>query len=123
MERTFVAVKPDGVQRCLVGEVIKRFEQKGYKMVGMKMVHPTWEQAEQHYCGLAGKPFFKKLCKYFTSGPVVAMVWEGVDVVSGIRKILGPSRPAEAQAGSIRGDHCVDIMRNVAHTSDTVCVC
>ncbi|KAJ9464735.1 Nucleoside diphosphate kinase [Diplonema papillatum] len=119
-ERTFVAVKPDGVQRCLVGEVIKRFEQKGFKLVGMKMIHPSYEQAELHYKDLANKPFFHSLCEYFTSGPVVAMVWEGCGVVEGIRRLLGSSKPGDAQAGSVRGDLCVDVMRNVAHTSDSV---
>eukprot|EP01064_Diplonema_japonicum_P008442 TRINITY_DN1588_c0_g1_i1.p1 TRINITY_DN1588_c0_g1~~TRINITY_DN1588_c0_g1_i1.p1 ORF type:complete len:158 (+),score=39.10 TRINITY_DN1588_c0_g1_i1:135-608(+) len=118
VERTFVAVKPDGVQKCLVGEVIKRFEQKGYKMVAMKMIHPTMLQAERHYKEHTAKPFFHSLCEYFTSGPVVAMVWEGHDVVQGIRKLLGAAS-ADRQ-GTIRGDFCIDVLRNVAHSSDSV---
>eukprot|EP01059_Diplonema_ambulator_P028607 TRINITY_DN47451_c0_g1_i1.p1 TRINITY_DN47451_c0_g1~~TRINITY_DN47451_c0_g1_i1.p1 ORF type:complete len:153 (+),score=15.76 TRINITY_DN47451_c0_g1_i1:227-685(+) len=118
VERTFVAVKPDGVQKCLVGEVIKRFEQKGYKMVAMKMIHPTLRQAERHYREHTSKPFFHSLCEYFTSGPVVAMVWEGKDVVQGIHKLLGPTRADHH--GTIRGDFCIDVLRNVAHSSDSI---
>ena len=115
-ERTFVAVKPDGVQRCLVGEIIRRCERAGYKLIGMKMVHPTQEQAQRHYKRLSGRSFFKQLVDYFTSGPVVAMSWEGVNVVSGIRRIIG----GIGQGDSIREEFSMNILHNVAHTSDSV---
>jgi len=117
-ERTFIAVKPDGVQRGLVGEVIKRFEARGYKLVAVKVVVPTEKKAKEHYDDLKSKPFFGGLVKYFSSGPVVAMVWEGRNVIANGRKLVGATNPAAAEPGSIRGDLCIDIGRNIIHGSD-----
>ncbi|KEG08759.1 nucleoside diphosphate kinase [Trypanosoma grayi] len=119
-ERTFIAVKPDGVQRNLVGEIIQRFEKKGYKLVGLKMLQPSAEQAQQHYIDLASKPFYKDLVAYFSSGPIVGMVWEGKGVVKGGRTLLGATNPADSLPGTIRGDFAVDVGRNVCHGSDSV---
>lgn len=118
-QRTFIAVKPDGVARGLIGEIIARFEKKGYKLVGLKLVHPTKEEAKKHYADLSSKPFFNGLTDYFSSGPVVAMVWEGKDVVKNGRKLLGATNPADSCPGSIRGDLCIDVGRNVIHGSDS----
>ena len=118
-ERTFIAVKPDGVQRGLVGEIIKRFEAKGFKLVGLKLMKPTLEQAKEHYIDLAKKPFYNGLCEYFCSGPICAMVWEGKNVVKGGRTLLGATNPADSAPGTIRGDLCVDVGRNVCHGSDS----
>jgi len=117
-ERTFIAIKPDGVHRGLVGEIIRRFEDKGYKLVAIKMITPTKQFAEKHYQDLAKKPFFPGLVNYFSSGPVVAMVWEGRNVIVNGRKIVGATNPADAEAGSVRGDLCIDIGRNIIHGSD-----
>uniref|UniRef100_A0A6U4Z043 Nucleoside diphosphate kinase n=1 Tax=Neobodo designis TaxID=312471 RepID=A0A6U4Z043_NEODS len=117
-ERTFIAIKPDGVQRGLIGEIIKRFETKGYKLVGMKLMTPTIEQAKEHYIDLASKPFYDGLCKYFSSGPICAMVWEGKNAIKGGRTLLGATNPADSLPGTIRGDLCVDVGRNVCHGSD-----
>jgi nucleoside-diphosphate kinase len=119
-ERTFIAVKPDGVQRGLVGEIIKRFENKGYKLVALKMLKPTAEQAQQHYIDLASKKFYGSLVEYFSSGPIVGMVWEGLGVVRGGRVLLGATNPADSLPGTIRGDFAVDVGRNVCHGSDAV---
>lgn len=113
-------VKPDGVQRGLVGEVIKRFEQKGYKLVAMKLCAPTKEHMETHYEDLKAKKFFGGLISYMTSGPVCAMVWEGGNVVLEGRKMLGATMPSESAMGTIRGDFCVEVGRNVCHGSDSV---
>ena len=104
IERTFVAIKPDGVKRGLVGKIIERFENTGLKIVGMKMVWVSKEFAGKHYEAHKGKSFYEPLLKYITEGPVVAMVLEGVDAVSVVRKIVGPTNPAEAPPGTIRGD-------------------
>ncbi|KYR02134.1 nucleoside diphosphate kinase [Tieghemostelium lacteum] len=117
-ERTFIAIKPDGVQRGLVSEIIGRFEKKGYKLVGMKMINPTKAQAEEHYADLSSKPFFNGLVKYFTSGAVVCLVFEGKGVIKGGRVLVGATNPSDANPGSIRGDFCVDISRNLIHGSD-----
>nr|5CAB_A Chain A, Nucleoside diphosphate kinase [Leishmania major]5CAB_B Chain B, Nucleoside diphosphate kinase [Leishmania major] len=119
-ERTFIAVKPDGVQRGLVGEIIARFERKGYKLVALKILQPTTEQAQGHYKDLCSKPFFPALVKYFSSGPIVCMVWEGKNVVKSGRVLLGATNPADSQPGTIRGDFAVDVGRNVCHGSDSV---
>jgi len=118
-ERTFIAVKPDGVNRGIVGEIIKRFEDKGYKLVALKFVRPTEDFAKQHYIDLSTKPFFSGLVKFFSSGPVVAMVWEGRGVVAGGRRLLGATNPDDSPPGSIRGDLCVNIGRNIIHGSDS----
>jgi len=117
-ERTFIAVKPDGVHRGLIGEVVKRFEAKGYKLVAIKFVQPTQSFAEQHYHDLAKKPFFPGLVKYFSSGPVVAMVWEGKGVIKGGRSLVGATNPDDALPGSVRGDLAIDVGRNIIHGSD-----
>jgi len=117
-ERTFIAVKPDGVQRNAVGDIIGRFEKKGYKLVGLKMLTPSKAQAEGHYSDLAGKKFFPGLVNFFSSGPIVAMVWEGADVILGGRRTLGATNPRDSAPGSIRGDLCVDISANSIHGSD-----
>jgi len=117
-ERTFIAVKPDGVQRGLVGEIIRRFESRGYKLVGIRMVQPTEAFAKQHYADLSNKPFFPGLVKYFSSGPVVAMVFEGKGVIAGGRALVGATNPANAAPGSVRGDLCIDTGRNIIHGSD-----
>jgi len=119
-ERSFIAIKPDGVQRGLVGEVIARFERRGYKLVALKLVHITKEHAQKHYADLSSKPFFAGLVDYVTSGPMVAMVWEGKAVVKVGRTLVGATNPIDAAPGSIRGDFCIDVGRNVIHGSDTV---
>lgn len=120
MERTFVAIKPDGVQRGLVAEIIRRFETKGFKLVGLKMMVVEKTTAEQHYAEHKERPFFAGLVSFITSGPVVAMVWEGNNVVASVRKMMGATNPANAEIGTIRGDFCVDIGRNIVHGSDSV---
>ncbi len=119
MEQTFVMVKPDGVQRNLVGRIIHKFEQKGYKLTALKLLQPSGEQAEEHYKEHKGKPFYRGLVAYIMSGPVVAMVWEGKDVVRGVRSLIGATNPAEALPGTIRGDYGLDIGRNIVHGADS----
>lgn len=120
MERTFVMVKPDGVQRGLVGEVVKRLETKGFTLVGLKMIAVDRELAEKHYDVHKEKGFFKGLVDFITSGPVVATVWEGEGVVASARKIIGATNPLAAEPGTIRGDYGVSIGRNLIHGSDAV---
>lgn len=120
MERTFLAIKPDGVQRGLVGEIISRFEAKGFKLVGMKLMTASRELAEQHYDVHKEKPFFAGLVNFITSSPVVAMVWEGDGVVASARKIIGATNPLNAEPGTIRGDFAVNVGRNIIHGSDAV---
>ncbi|MEB3221857.1 MAG: nucleoside-diphosphate kinase [Candidatus Sericytochromatia bacterium] len=117
-ERTFLAVKPDGVQRGLVAEIIGRFERKGFKLVGLKLMQVTREIAESHYGEHKGKPFFEGLVGFITNGPIVAMAWEGPNVIATARKMMGATNPANAESGTIRGDFSVDIGRNVIHGSD-----
>merc|ERR1712203_270887 len=119
-ERTFIMLKPDAVQRGLVGEIIKRFEQKGFKLVAMKMMHASEELLKQHYADLSSKPFFPGLVKYMSSGPVVPMVWEGLNVVKTGRVMLGATNPADSAPGTIRGDFCIQVGRNICHGSDAV---
>ncbi|MES1025700.1 MULTISPECIES: nucleoside-diphosphate kinase [Chroococcaceae] len=118
MERTFLAIKPDGVQRGLVGEIISRFEAKGFTLVGLKFMQVSRELAEQHYGVHREKPFFAGLVEFITSGPVVAMVWEGDGVIAAARKMIGATNPLNAEPGTIRGDFGVDIGRNIIHGSD-----
>lgn len=118
-ERTFIALKPDAVQRGLIGDIIKRFEQKGFQLVGLKLVHPTKEMAEGHYADLKGKPFFDGLTDFFSSGPIVCMVWQGQGVVATGRQMMGQTNPATSMPGSIRGDFCVHMGRNIIHGSDS----
>ena len=118
MERTFLAVKPDGVQRGLVGEIIHRYEAKGFTLVGLKLIMVSRDLAEQHYGEHKDKPFFPGLVDFITSGPVVAMVWQGKDVVTAARKMIGATNPLSSEPGTIRGDYGIDIGRNIIHGSD-----
>lgn len=120
MERTFIAIKPDGVQRGLVGEVIKRFETKGFTLVGLKLMNVSRELAEEHYSVHRERPFFSSLVDFITSSPVVAMVFEGEGVVASARKIIGATNPLSAEPGTIRGDFGVSIGRNLIHGSDAL---
>ncbi len=117
-ERTFIAIKPDGVQRGLVADILGRFERKGFKLVGLKLLTPSRVLAEQHYGVHRERPFFGGLVEFITSGPVVAMVWEGEEVIASARVLIGATKPLEAAPGTIRGDLAVDIGRNVVHGSD-----
>lgn len=118
MERTFIAVKPDGVQRGLVGEIVRRFETKGFTLVGLKLLQVSKELAEQHYDVHKERPFFPGLVEFITSGPVVAMVWEGDGVIASARKLIGATNPLNSEPGTIRGDYGVSIGRNLIHGSD-----
>ena len=120
MERTYLMIKPDGVQRNLVGEIIARFEKKGFKIVGMKLIKLTREMAEKHYAEHIGKGFFEGLVEYITSGPVVAIALEGKGVVAAVRAMNGATNPANAAPGTIRGDFAIEVGRNVVHASDSV---
>jgi nucleoside-diphosphate kinase len=120
VERSFIAIKPDGVQRQLVGEIIRRFEAKGFKLVGLKMLQVSRELAEKHYDVHRERPFFGGLVDFITSSPVVAMVWEGTGVVAGARKIIGATDPLNSDLGTIRGDYGVNIGRNLIHGSDAI---
>eukprot|EP01116_Phalansterium_solitarium_P012165 TRINITY_DN28209_c1_g1_i1.p1 TRINITY_DN28209_c1_g1~~TRINITY_DN28209_c1_g1_i1.p1 ORF type:complete len:241 (+),score=103.45 TRINITY_DN28209_c1_g1_i1:38-724(+) len=117
-ERTFIAIKPDGVHRYLIGEVVSRFEKKGLKLVAIKVIHPTKEFAEKHYADLSARPFFPGLVNYFSSGPVIAMVWEGHNAIKNGRKLVGATNPDDALPGSIRGDFALQTGRNIIHGSD-----
>lgn len=119
-ERTFIMIKPDGVQRGLVGQIISRFETKGFKLVAMKLCQPGQEMFEKHYADLATKKFFPSLMEYAISGPVCAMVWEGDNAVLTGRKMLGATKPFDSAPGTIRGDLCIDVGRNIIHGSDAV---
>lgn len=118
MERTFIAIKPDGVQRGLIAEIISRFERKGYKLVAIKVLVPSKEFAEKHYHDLKERPFFNGLCDFLSSGPVVAMVWEGEGVIKYGRKLIGATDPQKSEPGTIRGDLAVVVGRNIIHGSD-----
>ncbi|KAI9468226.1 MAG: nucleoside diphosphate kinase [Benjaminiella poitrasii] len=119
-ERTFIAIKPDGVQRGLVGTIISRFEERGYKLVGLKAIAPSKELAEKHYEDLKSRPFFSGLVNYMTGGtPVIAMVWEGKDVVKQGRAMIGATNPLESAPGTIRGQYSVSVGRNIIHGSDS----
>ena len=120
MERTLVLVKPDGVQRGLVGEVICRLERRGLRLVAAKFLQVTQEIAETHYAIHKGKPFYSGLIDYITSAPVMAMVWEGPNAVAAVRQTMGATRPTEAAPGSLRHDFGLEIGRNLTHASDTV---
>ena len=120
MERSLVLVKPDGVQRALVGEVISRLERRGLRLVGAKFMQVSRELAETHYAIHKGKPFYDGLIEYITSAPVMAMVWEGPNAVAAIRQTMGSTRPTEAAPGSLRHDFALEVGRNLTHASDTV---
>ena len=118
MERTFLAIKPDGVQRKLISDIIGRFETKGFTLVGLKFMNVSRELAEQHYGVHKERPFFGSLVEFITSGPVVAMVWEGDGVIAASRKVIGATNPLTAEPGTIRGDLGANIGRNLIHGSD-----
>ncbi len=120
MERTFVMVKPDGVQRGLTGEIIARLERRGLRLVGAKFMKVSQELAETHYAIHQGKPFYEGLIAYITSAPVMAMVWEGSNAVAAVRQTMGATRPTEAAPGSVRHDFGLEVGRNLTHASDSV---
>lgn len=119
MERTFVMVKPDGVRRRLVGEIIKRFEARGLRLVALKMLTISREIAERHYEAHREKPFFNELVEFITSGPAVAMVWEGRGAIGVVRSMMGSTDPIDALPGTIRGDYALELTENVVHGSDS----
>merc|ERR1711936_567612 len=119
-ERTFIMLKPDAVHRGLIGDIVKRFEQKGFKLVAMKFMQSSEELLKEHYADLSTKKFFPGLIKYMSSGPVVPMVWEGLNVVKTGRVMLGATNPADSAPGTIRGDLCIQVGRNICHGSDAV---
>jgi len=119
-EQTFLMIKPDGVQRGLVGTIITRLEQKGYRLAAMKLMKISPELARQHYAEHVDKPFFGEMSDFITSSPVVAMVWEGKDVVAAMRTIMGNTNPNSAAPGTIRGDLALSISQNLIHGSDSV---
>ncbi len=118
MERTLVLVKPDGVQRGLVGEILQRFEQKGLKLVGLRLLHVPTEMAERHYVVHRGKHFYAGLVEFITSGPVAAVALEGPDAIAVVRRLVGKTMPNEAEPGTIRGDLGISGLRNLIHASD-----
>lgn len=118
LERTFIAIKPDGVQRGLIAEILSRFERKGFKLVAIKIIVPSKEFAQKHYHDLQERPFFNGLCDFLSSGPVVAMVWEGEGVIKYGRKLIGATDPQKSEPGTIRGDLAVVVGRNIIHGSD-----
>lgn len=118
MERTYIMVKPDGVQRGLTGEIIRRFEGRGLRLVGLKMLVPTRETAETHYAVHHERPFYGELVNFITSGPVVAMVWEGANAVRAARQMIGATNPLDAAPGSLRGDFALETGQNLIHGSD-----
>ncbi|MDQ0161532.1 nucleoside-diphosphate kinase [Bacillus alveayuensis] len=119
MEKTFLMVKPDGVQRQLIGEIVSRFERKGLQLVGAKLMQISEELAEQHYGEHKGKPFFTELVEFITSGPVFAMVWQGENAIEICRQMMGKTNPKEALPGTIRGDFGMFVGKNVIHGSDS----
>jgi len=118
-ERTFVMVKPDGVQRGLIGDIVSRFESRGLKLVAGKFMRIDDALAREHYAEHVDEPFFEDLSEFITSGPVFAMVWEGQDAIAQVRAMMGETDPAESAPGTIRGDFGLDLGRNVVHGSDT----
>jgi nucleoside-diphosphate kinase len=119
MERTLILVKPDGVQRNLIGQLVSRFESRGLKLIGMKFIQMSDQLAKNHYAIHQGKPFYESLVTYITSGPVVAMVWEGKNAILAARATMGVTNPVEAAPGTIRGDFGMEIGRNLVHGSDS----
>lgn len=120
MERSLVLVKPDGVQRGLIGEVIVRLERRGLRLVAAKFIQVSQELAKTHYAVHEGKSFYEGLIQYITSGPVMAMVWEGPKAIATVRQTMGSTRPWEAAPGTIRHDFALDVGRNLTHASDSV---
>lgn len=119
MEKTFLMVKPDGVQRNLIGEIVARFERKGFQLVGGKLMSISKELAEEHYGEHKERPFFGELVDFITSGPVFAMVWEGENVIATARQMMGSTNPKDAAQGTIRGDFAITVGKNVIHGSDS----
>jgi nucleoside-diphosphate kinase len=119
MEKTFLMVKPDGVQRNLIGEIVARFEKKGFQLVGAKLMNIPVELAEKHYAEHKERPFFGELVDFITSGPVFAMVWQGENVISVARQMMGSTNPKDALPGTIRGDFGVTVGKNIIHGSDS----
>jgi nucleoside-diphosphate kinase len=119
LERTLVLIKPDGVQRGLIGEIIGRFERRGLRLVGMKFMQMGRGVAEQHYAEHKGKPFYDGLVDYITSGPIVAMVWESSSAIQIVRDMMGKTKPVESPLGTIRGDFSIEVGRNLVHGSDS----
>jgi nucleoside-diphosphate kinase len=119
MQRTLVLVKPDGVQRRLVGSLLARFEQKGLRLVALKLVHAGRELAEKHYAVHKGKPFYDSLVQFITGGPTVAIVLEGREAVAAVRNLMGPTDGTKAAPGTIRGDYALSIQNNLVHGSDS----
>lgn len=119
IEKTFVMIKPDGIQRELIGEIISRFEKKGLKLTALKLRMVSMDLAEKTYYMHQGKPFYEKLLEFITSGPVAAMVWEAENAIYVIRKLVGPTGPNEAPPGTIRGDFIINSKFNVIHASDS----
>lgn len=120
VETTFIMIKPDGVLRQLIGKIVTRFEQKGLKLVGMKMMKLSRETAEKHYAEHKGKHFYDDLIAFITSGPVIASVWQGLDAVAIVRKVVGATSPDKAEPGSIRGDYVIYTTFNIVHASDSL---
>jgi nucleoside-diphosphate kinase len=120
MERTLIIVKPDGVQRGLTGEILSRFERRGFRIVALKFMLPSRDLAEKHYAVHQGKPFYDGLVSYITSSPVLVMVLEGTNAIQNARNTVGATRPHEAAPGSIRGDLGLEVGRNLVHASDSV---
>jgi nucleoside-diphosphate kinase len=119
VERTLVIIKPDAVQRGLIGEIITRFERRGLRLAGMKLIHIDESLAQRHYAIHKGKPFYEPLIRYITSSPVVVMVLEGNDAINIVRRTMGATKPAEAAPGTIRADFSLEIGRNLVHGSDS----
>lgn len=119
MEQTFLMVKPDGVQRNLVGEIVHRFERKGFKLAGAKLMMVSEGLAQEHYAEHKERPFFGELVEFITSGPVFAMVWEGENVIVTARDMMGKTNPQEAVSGTVRGDYGVTVGKNIIHGSDS----
>ncbi|MFM8274431.1 MAG: nucleoside-diphosphate kinase [Gemmata sp.] len=120
MQRTLILLKPDAVQRRLVGEIIERFERKGLRLAGLKLVQVTRELAEKHYAVHKGKPFYESLLSFLTSGPTVALVWEGREAVAVCRTLMGMTDGAKSPPGTIRGDFALSVQNNLVHGSDSV---
>lgn len=119
MEQTLILIKPDGVQRALIGQIISRFEQRGLKLVALKFIQMSRELAETHYAVHKERPFYASLVDYIISGPVVAMVWEGKNAIAAARSTMGATNPVAAATGTIRGDFGMEIGRNLVHGSDS----
>ncbi|MFF2875636.1 nucleoside-diphosphate kinase [Gottfriedia sp. NPDC057991] len=119
MERTYLMVKPDGVQRNLIGEIVSRFEKKGFNLVGAKLMQVSKEQAETHYAEHKERPFFGELVDFITSSPVFAMVWEGENVIATARQMMGATNPKDSAPGTIRGEYAATVGKNIIHGSDS----